>query len=51
MDKTIFIFTKSCCNNYQLGLQDMEGFVMDNRPRSSEPQVVGKPAAQAPGQV
>lgn len=31
MDKTVFIFTRSFCSNYQLGLADMEGFLRDNK--------------------
>mmetsp|Transcript_67264 Transcript_67264/g.179161 ORF Transcript_67264/g.179161 Transcript_67264/m.179161 type:complete len:207 (-) Transcript_67264:292-912(-) len=47
MDKTVFIFTHSLCDNYQLGLADMEGFLADNRPRDDpSPQVVGLPAEE-----
>eukprot|EP00929_Paragymnodinium_shiwhaense_P020268 TRINITY_DN13565_c0_g1_i1.p1 TRINITY_DN13565_c0_g1~~TRINITY_DN13565_c0_g1_i1.p1 ORF type:complete len:223 (+),score=35.78 TRINITY_DN13565_c0_g1_i1:70-738(+) len=43
LDKTVFVLTHSCCNNYQLGLADMEDFLKDNRPKDdNRPSVVGK---------
>eukprot|EP00929_Paragymnodinium_shiwhaense_P039446 TRINITY_DN20701_c0_g1_i1.p1 TRINITY_DN20701_c0_g1~~TRINITY_DN20701_c0_g1_i1.p1 ORF type:complete len:221 (+),score=35.42 TRINITY_DN20701_c0_g1_i1:93-755(+) len=36
LDKTVFVMTHSCCNNYQLGLADMEDFLKDNRPKKDE---------------
>merc|ERR1712039_94440 len=37
MDKTVFIYTRSVCSNYQLGLKDMDEFVADNSPPSETP--------------
>lgn len=34
MDQTIYIYTGSSCNNYQLGLLHVEEFLSDNKPRN-----------------
>jgi len=41
MDKSIFITTDTCCNNYQLGLIHMEDFLTDNQPRDVEATTFG----------
>ena len=43
MDKELIIVSNSCCNNYRVGLAQMEEFINDNEPGEPDPQtsVVG----------